>query len=355
MKVIPWARVLIGLAVCSSFAAPVCGAGSAVEAVKARRAEADAKTDAGLSAFANDGFPAAEAAFRDTVALDPSHALYYRNLGAAAYKVGHYADAIRVFARFMELQPKGMDEVQYLRYGQSHARIGQYGEAAAILREGTAVFPDYEALQQWSVVSAYAADGWDAGLSVWRVRHPEPEMGRDVDELCSLIQNGIKDHIRDSRERKNRYAELKHLRAYVLLLRDAMRLFDWSYMKAKEYAQERDDTVARIVQLYRALPLKPAPSPKARRLAAEALKAVQAGEYGRAYEEYEAAVTESPWWPDARFNMALAAMADKDYDFYERSYKQLSWYLEFEPDGERASEARTRMRDLEKMHGLVRQ
>lgn len=84
---------------------------------------------------------AAEAAYRQIIELDPTHAEAIHHLGVIAYQAGHYQDALRIIRDSLRLNPRNPGALS--NYGLALERVQRFEEALAAYDRALELKPAY--------------------------------------------------------------------------------------------------------------------------------------------------------------------------------------------------------------------
>src|SRR5436309_12130314 len=102
------------------------------------KAEALAQANLGVSQAQNANYREAIESYKRAIAIDPNLPGIYLNLGLACFKLGNFRDAI---AAFEKESVKAPDERVSTLLAMSHFGLGQYREAAELLKPLAAAQP----------------------------------------------------------------------------------------------------------------------------------------------------------------------------------------------------------------------
>jgi len=146
-------------------------------AIALRPSYAEAYSNLGNVLRINGQMDGAVAGFRQAITLDPNIAEAHNNLGNALKEQGQTDEAIASYRRAIALNPKYAEAHNNL--GNALKDIGQLDEAIAAFREAVALNPRSRAVHSNLVYTFYFHRGYDLRaiaeeLQRWNRQHAEP-------------------------------------------------------------------------------------------------------------------------------------------------------------------------------------
>jgi tetratricopeptide (TPR) repeat protein len=291
----------------------------------------------GVQYYDQNDFANAYEMFRQAVELTPDKPAYLENLAWCSHKCGRYRQAIWAYGKLAELQKLSADEYSVL--GRAHAILGDYAGARTVLDEAVQAFPDDDPLRQWRTVIAYLAGGWDEAEKAWRESHPGLDSSQDRFDRFNLIYAGVRDIANWAQNTGGRYLTFGQLSKLHYLLGELEQHATPDEEGKRWVGEQRKSIRSKLVGLYQDLPLKPAASAQARRLAAEAEAFVDAGDLQKAVKSYRQAVEWAPCWPEGIYNLALTARAAGPW--LPGAIEEMKIYLDLVPGDKDATAARS--------------
>lgn len=308
--------------------------------------EAYERAKAGTAAYERQDFARARGEFAEALRLAPNEPLYWWSLGRAALAQKAYADAALAYDVMLRLAPlprpfglaEGPTDLtvgHYREAGFARAIAGDYGGAAAVFEKGTRAFPSDQGLYEWLLVAAFASGGLGEAEAVWSRRPGQAERRLTERErrleIIGIVDAGLADLGARAERHNMLYAALDHYsRAHAAAAAIKGHAREWSRTVRAEY-------FAKIVPIYRRLPLKPIPAPEAARHARAAERSVDHGDLRAASEQYRKALDLAPWWPEGHYNLGLVI------GLSGLGRRELEASIELAPDGPLTAQARQRL------------
>lgn len=263
--------------------------------------------------------------------------LLLKDIANSYYMAGRYGAANDHFGEIIRLKiplpPQG-----WRKAARSFAVEGLWPETEKAAAAGLAAQPGDEELIDWQALARYARGrAFEETYLEWSGLSKRHGMHRFYTGLSDLLASSAL----QNRNAGGRYGELFTLALLYRLQADCWSQCHW------QDAENRPspDALYRIAALYVLVPAKPLPSATALRLDREA-RGLAADNWGAAAEAYRRAVIDSPWWPEAHYNHAVARFAASED--IGPAIQSLRHYLAFEPSGERAKTARRLLKKWEK-------
>jgi len=113
--------------------------------------QADIKTFLGILEAKKNNNQSAIGYFNQALAIKPTNAYLYYNIGAVLFKQGNYTEALEYFKNAQKLLPMFTDAILY--EGRSLMKLNRFKEAAKTFSEGTAQNPN---IRQFYTLGAYS-------------------------------------------------------------------------------------------------------------------------------------------------------------------------------------------------------
>jgi len=305
------------------------------------------KNAEGVTLFEAHDLEGARKAFSTAVQLIPLEPVYWRNAAVTSFDLGRYQESLVAFRRSAALEPLGSDRVFGL--GMSYAVLGDYRNARATFEKAARDFPGNKSLAYWAVDLAYAMGGWDDALAMWSrlVRQGGAVPEDDRYDIFIHVRGGMT-NIADRAEKRNaRYVSLRHESVLYHILGEGLKRNLLSDQGRAQIRRERAETLNKLMDNYRRLPLKPVITPdvQALVLSAQPLMNSALQDYSsrsRAVALYQQVIETAPWWPEGHYTLALLACQDPSmYAYGELSNQDSGWvagremntYLALVPEG----------------------
>ena len=339
----------------------------------AQRAQASALADEGLHWFHDDEYDRALEIFDRVIALDPQYGLeafvygcrsicnnmkgnYEQALadinrqlegkvsqeyhstclvvrGNAYLSLGDYDRAIADYTEAMRLDPRpGF----YVSRGQAYVKAGQWEEGIADLTK--ALNPADVATIAKSHGLDWQGDAlWHRGRAYYRLGRMEAaradaQAAQDFLPQQALAFEG--DHILDFFELEKRaQVATESLAAGAKTETEGNLLAAFqAYQRAHAWSVDGSDAtqqaVAGMMRLYPQLSARPTVSEQVRRLAVQGDTAAGEQKYDQALTLYARTVDAAPWWPKARYNLA---MLKAQRDNFPGAIAEMQQYLTLSP------------------------
>jgi hypothetical protein len=138
--------------------------------------------------------------------------------------------------------------------------------------------------------------------------------------------------IADRAEKRNaRYVSLRHESVLYHILGEGLKRHLLSEQGRAQIRRERAETLNKLIDSYRRLPLKPVITPdvQALVLSAQPLMNSALQDYSsrsRAVALYQQVIEDAPWWPEGHYTLALLACQDPSmYAYGELSNQDSGW------------------------------
>lgn len=292
----------------------------------------------GLELFNKPDLAAAQSCYRQAIALGSGNPQDYLYLANIAYKLGDYSNS--AWARGKYIAMTGEDKAalaDWVWLAYTHALRGDYKSAARAAREARSHYPSDNGLFEWLAVFEYGAYGWDAAARIWEEKYPgsfeiagRKQLEKE-DELLNKIYSQTWSLAETAEGNNNLYAALKHYSVVFSILK-------------YRFVDIRKEVMNKIVEIYQRLPLKLNPPAIAVRYALEAEMCVDRNDLAGAGNALHNAVGVAPWWPQARYNLALFYGAG-----VPEAVRQMEVFLRLDPSGPNAAIAREKISGWQKI------
>ncbi len=382
---LPWGvstRLLfVGVGFLSSFLMTGCST-PGTGADPAQRAQVDALADEGLRWFHDDEYDRALEIFDRVIALDPQYALeeaIYGCRSIANNMKGHYEQALADVNRQLEgrLSQEFHATCLVVR-GNAYLSLGDYDHAIADYTEAMRLDPRpgfyvsrgqaYVKAQRWeegiadltkalnpadvaTIAKSHGLDWqgnalWHRGLAYYKLGQMEAARADARAAQDFLPQQALafdEDHILDFFELEKRAqvaAEAVAVGAKAEAEGNLLAAFQ-AYQRTHAWGVDGSDATKQAVpgmlRLYPKLSARPTVSEQVRRLAVQGDTAAGEQKYDQALALYARAVGAAPWWPKARYNLAvLKAQRDN----FPGAIAEMQQYLELAPGAPDVREAK---------------
>jgi len=291
-----------------------------------------------LDLFNKRELEAAQACYRQAIALGSEAPEDFLRLSDAAYELGDYSNSAWARGRYIAMT--GADKVSssdWFQFAYAHALRGDYKSAANAARELCGHFPADNGLFEWLVVFEYGAYGWAEAVKLWEERYPGSFeiAGRKrlekEDEFLSKIYGGARKLAEAAEAKNNLYSALSHYSAALSVIKD-------------QFPEIKKEITDKIAEIYGRLPEKLKPPPIAVKYALEAQEDIGRNEISRARTALYNAIGTAPWWPEARYNLALLYGAG-----VPEAVRQMELFLRLAPFDPRADIARKKITGWQKI------
>lgn len=319
---------------------------------------ASQKNAEGVKLFEANDLLGARNAFWAAAQLNPVKPVFWGNAAVASFDLGRYQESMVAFRRADALEPLNAGSAQKLAL--SYAVLGNYKNARATFEKAARDFPSAKGHGRWAVVLAYAVGGWDEAVETWsRLVGDGGEMPRrNWYDIFNSVSGGMSNIAERAEKRGARYQSLRHESVLYQILGEGLKRSLLSTEGREQIRHEREETLNRIIDIYRRLPLKPVITPDVLELVQKAQPFVDSAfdNYMSQYNAvalYQQVIERAPWWPEGHYSLALLACWDPYmYAFGEISNPSSGWvagremnvYLALIPDGPDAAAARKIMK-----------
>lgn len=242
--------------------------------------------------------------FSQSIKFKPTDLNLYTWRASCYYDLGRYAEAAKDYEVFLEKNPRSYRESFYL--GSSYTKLGEKAKAAAILNrlaETDLTIPIY-------FTGAQQLDFFDLALRNKRVRSELEEVAISLEGITTASKSLADINLNTAFERLQ---------------------VAWGYATSleKESKQLLDSVLSRFFFIYPKLKTKPAVPEYVRKLTVQATSFVEDKNYSQAIEYYQRALTACPYYPLARFNMAMLYATMRDF---RGAIQQMNAYMRLAPD-----------------------
>jgi tetratricopeptide (TPR) repeat protein len=277
---------------------------------------------------------------RQAIALGSSNKEMFHSLADISYNKEYnlmdYTESALARKRYINMAGgEHAEAVEWASLSKSYAIIADYKSAAEAAWQGYKNHSWVNDLFECMVIYTYGAYGQQEALRIWKeVKYRDFEInGQAAEEkkLLDMIQRGISELGRKAEESNNLYSALKH---YSLVFS--------TFVGPRNDA--KSETMDKIVEIYRKLPLKLKPSPEAVKYAVEAEKCIRRRNLNCAQNGYYNAIREAPWWPQAHYNLALVWGSVESESVYE-----MGVFLKLDPDSTNEKIAQQKISDWKKI------
>lgn len=220
------------------------------------------------------------------------------------YDLGRYADAAKDYETFLEKNPRSYREQFYL--GASYARMGEKAKAIGVLNKlaenDLSIGTHFKGEQQ--------LDYFDLDLRRKRVQKELDEIAVNLEGLNTTSKS---------------LADINLNTAFEKLQ------VAWGYATSldKESKVLLDSVMSRYYFVYPRLKVKPPVPEFIRKLTVQATSFVEDKNYSQAIEYYQRALTVCPYYPLARYNLAMLHATMRDF---RSAIGQMNSYMRFAPD-----------------------
>jgi len=285
-------------------------------------------------------------AFFASAQLDP-RPVVWGNAAFTAFQMGRYQECVLASRRGRALEPLGPGGDS--RLAIAYAVLGDYKTASATFERAAQDAPGDKALNEWTVALTYAIGGWDEAVATWsrlgNARRPRWDQWYEV-----FIQvRGALGYIAELAERRGaRYQSLRHESILYRALGEGLKRRFLKPDGLELIRRERQETLNKIIDNYRRLPLKPALPSEVQELLLKARPLVESAFKGhdsfrKTLALYEEVVERAPWFPEGHYMLALMASQDPgpytDGESHPDSRRELNAYLALVPEGPEAARA----------------
>lgn len=328
------------------------------------------KNNEGVKLSEANDLQGARSAFWAAAQLIPVKPVFWGNAARVSFDLGRYQESMVAFRRADALEPLGLFDVKKLAV--SYAVLGDYRNARTTFERAARDFPDDKELGKmsagtWAVALAYAVGGWDEALATWSrlVRDGGPLRWEEQYDVFVHVWGGMRNIAERAAKQGARYQSLRHESVLYQILGEGLKRSLLSTEGIEEIRREREETLNRIIDNYRRLPLKPVITPEVQDLVQKAQpfvdSAVDNQESARkAVALYKQVIERAPWWPEGHYTLALLAGGSSggyDYDELSHSWHSEDWvadremnaYLALIPEGPDAKRARQMLEGFRKL------
>lgn len=242
--------------------------------------------------------------FSQSIKLNSTDLNLYTWRAGCYYDLGRYADAAKDYETFLEKNPRSYREQFYL--GASYTRMGEKAKATGILHKlaenDLSIGTHFKGEQQ--------LDYFDLDLRRKRVQKELDEIAVNLEGLNTTSKS---------------LADINLNTAFEKLQ------VAWGYAASldKESKVLLDSVMNRYYFVYPRLKVKPPVPEFIRKLTVQATSFVEDKNYAQAIEYYQRALTVCPYYPLARFNLAMLYATMRDF---RSAISQMNSYMRFAPD-----------------------
>ncbi|TAJ54347.1 MAG: tetratricopeptide repeat protein [Chitinophagaceae bacterium] len=253
--------------------------------------------------YAGNQLQAAED-FSQSIKFNSTDLNLYTWRAGCYYDLGRYADAAKDYETFLEKNPRSYREQFYL--GASYTKMGEKAKATGILNKlaenDLSIGTYFKGEQQ--------LDYFDLDLRRKRVRKELDEIAVNLEGLNTTSKS---------------LADINLNTAFEKLQ------VAWGYAASldKESKVLLDSVMSRYYFVYPKLKVKPPVPEFIRKLTVQATSFVEDKNYPQAIEYYQRALTVCPYYPLARFNLAMLYATIRDF---RSAIGQMNSYMRFAPD-----------------------
>jgi hypothetical protein len=249
----------------------------------------------------------------------------------SSFDVGRYRDVVWSAPKLSEENGWLMNAGVQVEWGISLAVLGEYEQAAQILREGSARFRGDELehyLREWSIVLTYLRKDFPAAVEEAR-SHPVTALGDNTADdrllriaVWNLLKNRIYDLAGMAEKHELQYPLLEHLSQAHRLNRDGLEGMGGGYLSYPTAAWNAEvgeisrQLAWRTIGIYRSLLVKPLPSPALVEEARRALNVIATEpdpvRWSNAIDDLIDVTRRAPWWAEAHYNVAVLLESSPD-------------------------------------------
>lgn len=253
--------------------------------------------------YAGNQLQAAED-FSQSIKFNSTDLNLYTWRAGCYYDLGRYADAAKDYETFLEKNPRSYREQFYL--GASYTKMGEKAKATGILNKlaenDLSIGTYFKGEQQ--------LDYFDLDLRRKRVQKELDEIAVNLEGLNTTSKS---------------LADINLNTAFEKLQ------VAWGYAASldKESKVLLDSVMSRYYFVYPKLKVKPPVPEFIRKLTVQATSFVEDKNYPLAIEYYQRALTVCPYYPLARFNLAMLYATIRDF---RSAISQMNSYMRFAPD-----------------------
>lgn len=253
--------------------------------------------------YAGNQLQAAED-FSQSIKFKPTDLNLFTWRASCYYQLGRYADAAKDYEIYLEKNPKSYRESFYL--GAAYTKMGEKAKAVNVLNklaETDLTIPIY-------FTGARQLDFFDLALRDKKVRSELDEVAISLEGINTASKSLADINLNTAFERLQ---------------------VAWGYATSieKESKQLLDSVMNQIFFVYPKLKVKPAVPEYVRKLTVQATSFVEDKNYSQAIEYYQRALTACPYYPLARFNMAMLHATMRDF---RSAILQMNAYMRLAPD-----------------------
>ena len=277
----------------------------------------------------------AQRAAYEATRLQPLEPWYWLDAARIAFQRKRYAECVSDFRRARALptadsgtRTDQMKNEDARKLAFSYVLMGNYSTAYKIISERLQDQRDVAWLDQWAVVICYGARGWNEAFALWQQRvrkDPTQPLEEQKRSAMDLVVGGLGDFVQMLDVQKPNYVALN---LQVLIFR-ATGEEAWNHTMSGHRHRPaapdrlRKETLDRICEIYRRLPLKPVVPDGAAELELQAQAALDSGNLGNCFPLYEEAIEVVPWWPDAHLALAVFALKRGDTAYANEEFRVL--------------------------------
>lgn len=253
--------------------------------------------------YAGNQLQAAED-FSQSIKFNSTDLNLYTWRAGCYFDQGRYADAAKDYETYLEKNPKNYRESFYL--GASYTKMGEKAKAVTILNrlaETDLSIPVYFTGEQQ--------------LDFFNLDIRRKKVGKELEEVAVSLE-GITTTSKS-------LADINLNTAFERLQ------VAWGYATSidKESKVLLDSVMSRLYFVYPKLKVKPAVPEYVRKLTVQATSFMEEKNYNQAIEYYQRALTVCPYYPLARFNLAMLHATMRDF---RSAIQQMNAYMRFAPD-----------------------
>jgi tetratricopeptide (TPR) repeat protein len=255
--------------------------------------------------------------YLESLEIAPDNWLTLVFLGQVNFRIGKYGDCVWSYEEARRLVGK-LGTADLTRLGVAYLVLGDYRRAYDVFDKAHNQDPEAEGAREWRIAAAFGNGDFEHALNTLIDAPPrEPREPANYDEqrifTYNLIHNAISFVDGKAGEAGLSYPRLTHLSLLSELLNTAAPHRNtgyWRFMNIDIEAMRKEqwDIIWAAIKVYRSLPIKPVPPKRAIDKENEARQRVLAGDIGyRAFDAVQEATVIAPWWPEARYNLAVLA------------------------------------------------
>ncbi|HYA19139.1 MAG TPA: tetratricopeptide repeat protein [Burkholderiales bacterium] len=312
-------------------------------AIKKHHHDANAMVWRGSAYFSKGLYDLAIADYTRAIKEDPEYPEAYLWRGYAYYSKALYKLAIADFTRAIEQDPRQIRAFGWR--GTSYYHEGQYKEALADFDPYLSANPN-DPWVIWFQGSAFLKIGAPdrARANVTRLIEIDPR-------LATNFSGGKAFDLYDLEKRRKTVKQAVDAAEQAEASGNFQEAFNQYNLALSWYTNRTDEDIATtkkvdaaLFRLYPKLTDKPTLPETARRFNELALRYMKEKNYSRAVDYYGKVQSIAPWWPQARFNTAIAFGEQKKF---ADAISQMKRYLELAPESPDAQDARDNIRRWE--------